>query len=99
MKYRIAGLLLAVLMTFQSVAEGKSVLPVIALELKEPPLETTVIHEDTLEDYIEQSEVINADVNSHESLKHKIHDIFDLQVSDNGHVEPLLGNILNKIFE
>lgn len=99
MKYRIAGLLLSILIAFQSIAEGKNVLPVIALELKEPPLETTVIHEDTLEDYIEQSEIINADVNSHESLKHKIHDIFDLQVSDNEHVEPLLGNILNKKFE
>ena len=47
MKYRIAGLFLALFLSLtQLTVNVAQALPVISLELNEPPLETTIIQED-----------------------------------------------------
>lgn len=74
-------------------------LPVIVLEKTEAPFETEVIKEDIIQDDTEQGKVIEIDSHPHETLKEKLHDVFDLQVSDNEHVEYLLDNILTKKFK
>ena len=100
MKYRIAGLFLALfLLLTQLTVNVAQALPVISLELNEHPLETTIIQEDNLEDNTEQDKVIEVIQHPHETMKDKIHDVLNLQVSDNEHVEYLLDNIMNKKFE
>ncbi len=78
-------------------SEGK-VLDTIVLEKTEPPFETEVIEEDYLEDNIEEEpapKIIRTD----KTLKEKINDVFNLQVSDNEHIEYLLDSILTKKFD
>lgn len=100
MRERIAGIFLALfLISFNLPVRAGTALPAIVLDLSEPPLETTVIQEDTLEDNIEQGEVQDVVIAPRETLRDKIRDVFELQVSDNEHVEYLLDNILTKKFE
>lgn len=101
MRGRIVWLLFVVVvgLSSQLVAEGKMNLSEIVLEKQDSLIESPVILEENLEDNIEQGEIIKVDVNPDKSLKDKIHDVFNLQVSDNEHIEYLFDNILNKKFE
>lgn len=67
----------------------------IPLQLDDKPIESDVIID-------EQQDVSDIPVDPkeyHKSLKEKVHDVFDLKVSDNEHIEYLLNNILTKKFE
>ena len=67
----------------------------IKLENDDVPIELDIIKEegeDGSDIPIDQSEY-------HKSLREKVHDVFELKVSDNEHIEYLLNNILTKEFE
>ncbi|MCR5265964.1 MAG: hypothetical protein K6E29_05160 [Cyanobacteria bacterium RUI128] len=67
----------------------------IPLQLDDTPVELDVIKEEK-EDV---SDVPVDEAEYHKSLKDKIHDVFDLKVSDNEHIEYLFNNLLTKEFE
>lgn len=99
LEYRLALTLIFCIFFAPFSLAGNVNLREIVLDLNEPPFETEIIKEDTLEDNIEKGGVVDVEVHPHETLKEKLQDAFDLQVSDNEHVEYLLDNILNKKFE
>ena len=69
----------------------------IVLETAEVPFESGVIEEEYLEDNIEE-EASPVKIDTSESFRNKLHDVFDLKVSDNEHIEYLFDNLLTKKF-
>ena len=67
----------------------------IVLETTEVPFESGVIEEEYLEDNIEE-ESAPVKMDTSESFRNKLHDVFDLKVSDNEHIEYLFDNLLTK---
>lgn len=96
---RIALVFLFILSTCRISYAGNNTLREIVLDVHETPFETQVIKEDIMEDNVEEGEVQEIDITPKKTLKEKLHDVFNLQVSDNDHVEYLLDNILTKKFE
>ena len=73
-------------------------LDTIVLDTNEPPFQTEVIKDDYIEDTpvkVKEPKIIH----THESLHEKLHDVFDLKITDNEHVEYLLNNVLTKKLE
>ena len=92
--------LIFIVIVFTSLTSLANPLEEIVLDVNEPPFETEVIQEDYLEDNIEQEKAPkNIVVNENETLGEKLHDVFNLEVSDNEHIEYLFDSILSKKFE